>query len=565
MPSVKNKPRGRAVFDEAARHHRAGRLADAVTFYERALVARPNHPEAHNNLGAALEDLGRIDEGLAHYERALVLKPDYPDAHNNLGARHAAQGKFIEAIAHYQCVVALRPNDARAHHNLAMVFAAHGRTADALTHYRCALALDPKYPDAHNNLGVLLAAEGKLDEAVGHYRRALALKPDLADTHSNLGVALVERGEIDEALRHYERAITIDPANSEAHYNRAEIRTFKTGDTDFGVLEVLAARKDLPEKTKPLPHFALAKALEDIGEYPRAFEHLRTANELKRRQVHYDEAAVLSFFNRVSETFDRGLIERLAGKGDPSEVPIFVLGMPRSGSTLVEQILASHPLIHGAGELPELGRAIGRYGPYPECMPGMDGDVLCRIAQTYLGRLPVAPAGKIRIVDKLPDNFIAAGLIRLILPNARIIHTVRHPVDTCVSCYSRRFTTGQNFSYDLAELGRYYRHYSELMGHWRSVLPSDAILDLAYEDVVEDLEGQARRLIEYCGVPWDDRCLDFYKTNRSVKTASSIQVRRPLFCSSLNRWRRYEPFLGPLLKELGDLASGYESRATLCL
>ena len=526
MPPVKNKLRSRTVFDDAVRHHRAGRLTEAVAGYKQALAATPNYPEAHNNLGAALEDLGRIDEAVAHYQRALALKPDYPDAHNNLGARLAAQGKFREAIAHYQRVVALRPDHAPAHHNLAM---------------------------ALNNLGVLLAAAGKLHEAIGHYRRALALRPDLADTYNNLGVALVDRGEIDEALRHYERAITLDPANAEAHYNRAEIRTFRKGDTDFVALEVLAARTDLPEKTKPLPHFALAKVLEDIGEYPRAFEHLRRANELKRRQVHYDEAAVLSFFRRVSTTFDRGLVERLTGGGDPSEVPIFVLGMPRSGSTLVEQILASHPLIHGAGELPELGKAIGQEGPYPECVRGMDRAVLRRVAQTYLGRLPVAPEGKTRIVDKLPDNFIAVGLIRLILPNARIIHTVRHPVDTCVSCYSRRFTTGQNFSYDLAELGRYYRHYSELMAHWRSVLPSDSMLDVAYEDVVEDLEGQARRLIEYCGLPWDDRCLGFYKSNRSVSTASSVQVRRPIFRSSLQRWRRYEPFLAPLLLELGDL------------
>ena len=309
MPPVKNKLRSRTVFDDAVRHHRAGRLTEAVAGYKQALAATPNYPEAHNNLGAALEDLGRIDEAMAHYQRALALKPDYPDAHNNLGARLAAQGKFREAIAHYQRVVALRPDHAPAHHNLAM---------------------------ALNNLGVLLAAAGKLDEAISHYRRALALRPDLADTYNNLGVALVDRGEIDEALRHYERAITLDPANAEAHYNRAEIRTFRKGDTDFVALEVLAARTDLPEKTKPLPHFALAKVLEDIGEYPRAFEHLRRANELKRRQVPYDEAAVLSFFRRVSTTFDRGLVERLTGGGDPSEGPIFVLGMPRSGSTLLD-------------------------------------------------------------------------------------------------------------------------------------------------------------------------------------------------------------------------------------
>jgi hypothetical protein len=190
----------------------------------------------------------------------------------------------------------------------------------------------------------------------------------------------------------------------------------------------------------------------------------------------------------------------------------------------------------------------------------LDGAALRRIAEAYLARLPALADGKVRIVDKLPGNFFHVGLIRLILPNARIIHTVRNPIDTCLSCYSGLFTAGQHFSYDMAELGRYYRRYSDLMAHWRSVLPPDAILDVAYEDVVDDLEAQARRLIDYCGLPWDDRCLSFHKTVRRVKTASAVQVRRPLYRSSLQRWRRYEAGLGPLLQALGHLASGADDR-----
>jgi hypothetical protein len=299
---------------------------------------------------------------------------------------------------------------------------------------------------------------------------------------------------------------------------------------------------------------------------------LRKGNELKRRQSDYDEKSAVELFQRLRDVFDGGLLDRFQGEGDPSSMPIFVLGMPRSGSTLIEQILASHPQVHGAGELNDLDAAVssvlgtgGKPARYPECIPSLDGAILRQIGQTYLSRLlsrlPSCADGKVRIIDKLPGNFVHIGLIRLILPNARIIHTVRDAVDTCVSCYSKLFTSGQSFSYDLAELGRYYRGYRELTTHWRSVLPPDAMLDVVYEDVVDDLEGQARRMIDYCGLPWDDRCLNFDKTSRTVKTASAVQVRKPLFRSSVQRWRKYEAGLGPLLNELGGLAPVQMGRA----
>jgi hypothetical protein len=231
--------------------------------------------------------------------------------------------------------------------------------------------------------------------------------------------------------------------------------------------------------------------------------------------------------------------------------------MPRSGSSLIEQILASHPQIHGAGELADLAIAVsgelsdgGWSAQYPEGVPALDGVTLRRIGRAYLDRLPAIGNGKVRIVNKSPGNFFYVGLIRLILPNARIIHTVRDPIDTCVSCYSKLFTFGSSFSYDLAELGRYHRRYRELMAHWRAVLPPGAMLDVAYEDVVDDIEGQTRRLLDYCGLPWDDRCVSFHRTSRRVTTASAVQVREPLFRSSLQRWRRYGPALAPLLREL---------------
>ena len=542
-------------------------LDEAVTCYERALALQPDSAAARNNLGLALVEQGRIADAITHYEHLLRLDPDHADGHNNLGLALVEQGRIADAITHYECALGLNPDHAGVHNNLGIALLAQGRIADAITHYERALQLNPDHANAHNNLGIALKDQGKVDDAMAHYERALAINPDHPEVLNNLGNIFKEHGEFDNAMAHYGRAIAIRPDYAEAHFNRAEIKSFHRGDADLAALEALAGRDDLSANKALYAHFALAKALEDCGDYIRAFEHLRKGNALKRRQIDYDEPAVLGLFQRIPSVFDRSLFDRFQGAGDPSSVPVFVLGMPRSGSTLIEQILASHPQIHGAGELTGLNIAAssvlnagGRQAPYPECVPALDGVTLRGLGQHYLAGLPAVADGKTRIVDKLPENFLSIGLIRLVLPNARIIHTVRHPIDTCVSCYSKLFLNGLNFTYDLAELGRYYRCYRELMTHWQSVLPPGAILDVSYEDVVDDLEGQARRLLDYCGLPWDDRCISFHRTSRPVKTASAVQVRQPLFRGSLQRWRNYEADIAPLLRELGEVTPGGSPR-----
>ena len=287
---------------------------------------------------------------------------------------------------------------------------------------------------------------------------------------------------------------------------------------------------------------------------------MKEANALKRAQIAYDEAASLELFDRIRETFDATLIEKKGGSGDPSEAPIFILGMPRSGSTLVEQILASHPLVHGAGELSHLGELVGGLRTpgdpalaFPEIAQAMDLQDFDTIGHQYATRLRQHSPTAARITDKMPSNFCFVGLIHLALPHARIIHVTRDPLDTCLSCFSRLFSAEQNHTYDLAELGRFYRKYAELMAHWRKALPEGRMLELRYEDVVGDLEGAARRMIAYCGLEWSENCLAFHKTDRPVKTASASQVRRPIYKTAQNRSRHYREFLAPLIAELGDL------------
>lgn len=524
-----------------------GKLDQAAACFKRALSLQPEWPELHCNLGNVFETQRKLDQAAACQERALALKPDCAEAFSNLGNIRQLQGRVDEAVACYQRALAIKPEYADAHNNLGNALAKQDRIGDAVTHYERALALKPDWAHAHNNLANALAAQNRIDDAMAHYKRALFLKPDYANAHNNLGNVYKELGQFDDALAHYDRAIAIQPDYAEAYLNRAEIKSFEPDDGDLATLEALAQGEDLPADKMPYILFALAKALDDAGEYARAFDHLRRGNALKRQRIDYQEADALQLFRRISSVFDGSLFQRLPGTGDPSPVPIFVLGMPRSGSTLIEQILSSHPQIQGAGELTTLEKM---EAGYPEDYSALDGSAFERLGESYLAQLPPLAEGKVRIVDKLPGNFLRVGLIRLMLPNAKIIHTLRDPIDTCMSCYSKLFTFGLPFTYDLGELGRYYRAYSELMVHWRSVLPPGAMLDVRYEDVIDDLEGQARRLIDYCALPWDDRCITFHKTTRPVKTASAVQVRQPLFRSSLERWRRYEAGLGLLLDEL---------------
>ena len=522
------KPKGsqrivQRVFSDAARLHQAGRLEDAVVQYKRAISLDRGNADAHNNLGVALAQLRRNDEATVEFERALKLDPEHAYAHNNLGNALAKAGRIDNAIQHFES----------------------------------ACGLNPGFTDAHKSLGAAFASLRRFDEAVWHYQQVLARNPQDAETHNELGTVLKFQGRFDDAEAHYRVATVIRPLYPQAHYNRAELKKFHPGDAELSVLELLAECGTLPPDQAVYVHFALAKAWDDCGDFARAFEHLRRGNDLKRRQIDYDEPALARTFDRIAAVFDRDFMERFQNEGDPSSTPIFVVGMPRSGSTLVEQILSSHPGIYGAGELKDLGTAIdavlgaGAQGlRYPDCVLDLDGAALREIGTIYTARLRAQAGAYNRIVDKLPANFIYIGLIHLILPNAKIIYTARDPVDTCLSCYSKLFTEGQQFTYDLAELGRFTRYSNALMAHWRSVLPPGRILDVRYEDVVDDLGGQARRMIEYCGLPWDDRCLSFQNNKRAVSTASAVQIRQPIFRNSLERWRRYEAGLAPLLHEL---------------
>jgi tetratricopeptide (TPR) repeat protein len=552
---------------DAAAHNNFGyvlqkldRHEEAARHYRKALSVNPSYPEAHNNLGNALQSLDRTEEAIEHYRQALTLRPNFAEAHNNLASALAVRHLHEEAIEHCEKALALAPRNAEAHMNLANSLGAIERPQDALMHYQHAIAIDPVNVEAYARTAFMLFHLGRIQEAITQCEKALTIKPDHVDALRNLGVALRALGRMDKAIHSFEKTIAAAPRKAAGlYYTLASSKRMSASDPHFAAMRQLAGEMETFNVENQIGlHFALGKAFADIGDHQRSFQHLLKGNALKRQEfVEYDETKFLARFERIREAFSAGLFADKKRVGDPSSVPVFIIGMPRSGTSLVEQILASHPKVFGAGERYELGDLVqGIVGPdgaqFPEAVAGMSGEQLHALGTSYVRAIhPLAPEAE-RITDKMPSNFFHAGLIHLALPNARIIHTRRDPRDTAMSCFSILFAMGHPHTYDLAELGRYIRAYEELMEHWRQVLPEGAMIEVQYEELVGNLETEAKRIVEYCGLEWDSACLSFHKTKRPVRTASVIQVRQPIYGGSVGRWQPYEKELQPFLRAVSQ-------------
>jgi len=531
---------------------------DALPAYERAIALRPGYAAAYNNMGTALRDMKRVEEAERTYRKAFALTPEDPSVLKNLALAVSDLERKEEALALLTRAMAFAPNDPQVYTYLASNLIDLHREGEAETAGARSLALKPDDPDALNVMGRVAAERERSDEALDYYRRALTIKPDLADAHNNMGNALKELGQFDDARAAFEKAIELDPRMTGAFFNLADIKKFHADDTMLRAMEEMAADiGSFTEEEQTQLHFALAKAYGDLGEHQRSFRRLLDGNALKRRRIAYDEAEVLGLFDRLAAIFTPELMREKQRLGDSTPVPVFVVGMPRSGTTLVEQILASHPKVFGAGELRQLNQIVAQVcssdhgaAGFPEMVPGMSGEQLRTLGAKYLASVRGLAPDAARITDKMPSNFLFVGMIRLAMPNARIVHVRRDPVDTCLSCFSKLFAGEQNHTYDLGELGRYYRRYDALMAHWRRVLPKSCFLEVQYEEVVADTEQQARRIVAHAGLEWNEACLAFHETKRPVRTASASQVRQPIYKSAIGRWLPYKDLLTPLLTEL---------------
>ena len=522
---------------------------EALTAYERALMLRENYPEAYNNLATVLRELKQFDEAQHAYRKAIQLSPQYIDAYDNLGVMLAEQERYEDALK-----VLADALEADAKHiptllHVARIQLRKGSVDQAEKAGRYALGIDPENPKIHSLLGDIFMEVDRFEVAKKAYEKALSIDPDMSEAHNQYGNCLKAVGQLDEARDHFRKSLDLNPKGLGVYTNLADLEVFTPENTHFQAMEAIMAEAEDPleERYTPL-HFALGKAYDDLGQYERAIHHYGIGARMKRATLEYNEAETLGFFDDILRVFDKNFVENPPFSGNPTDVPVFIVGMPRSGSTLTEQILSSHPDAFGAGESKEFSKRLSglrarfpNLPKYPAMALKMNADQYNLVADGYLGALKAVGGDAARITDKMLSNFYFVGLIHTLYPNAKFIHTKRNPVDTCISCFSKMFKDDLPHSYDFAELGRYYLKYQEVMDHWDAVLPPGVMKTVVYEEVVADVETAARSLVDFVGLPWNPACLAFHESSRPVKTASVVQVRKPVYTTSTERDLRRGP------------------------
>jgi len=567
----------------------SGQLKEAEECYRKAAELQPDYAEAWYNLGVVSGMLGRLDEAETAYRKAIRCRPDYIKALFNLASVQQDQSRLEEARETMGKILKISPDSAAAHHNLALALHKMGggnNICEGQRHFLRAIELKPDYLDAYVHLGELQADANTLVDAVRCFKKALELEPAYRPALLGLAGALIKlqsteeaepylnkllmenpkdmmtlaelanlrsiQGNFDEAEKTYRRIIDRSPHITTAYFGLSKCRKFTEADREF-----IDRMKKLPANSAAI-NYALGKVSTDIGEYDEAFRYYRVANDIRNNRIDYHREDTTARVDRIIATFTGEFIREMQKGGNESDLPVFVLGTPRSGTSLIEQIISSHPLAFGAGELTYLG---GQFEVYtrsrvqgPRDIPYAIGQLqpadIGELAGQYLSALrKICPDENIlRITDKMPGNFNHVGYIAMLFPNARIIHVRRNPLDTCLSIYFQAFANEHRYAFNLENLGYWYLEYLRLMEHWNGML-GEKMLNIRYEDMVNDFEESARKLIEYCGLEWDYRCLRFHEKQRDVKTASHWQVRQPIYTSSLERWKRYDRHIG-VLKEI---------------
>jgi len=568
-------------------------FGEAVTHFQRAIRLEPARPLPYKKLGRALLSLGRGEEAdemfKAYLERdprkrlvaqaiehlqqgrkddgekllrdALREDADNVDAMRYLASFMLNEKKSLEdAEALLRRATQLAPDYLEVWMLLGAVLLENARFSAAIPVFEEATRQAPENAETWGRLAQAQARSSLSEDAAASYARSLQIQPGIPVMQMGYGHSLKTLGDMEGALKAYREAIRLRADFGEVYWSMANLKVFRFDDAEVRAMEVQLQREDLPAATRVHFCFALGKAWEDAGDYDRAWQYYHQGNQVQRMLVEHDPLEMQSRQDRILEVFSKEFLAEHEGHGCQARDPIFIVGLPRAGSTLIEQILASHSQVEGTLELPflpKIASAIGRYRAdrmqYPEAVREFHSRDWRAYGEQYLEQ-----AGEFRITDKprftdkLPNNFPHVGLLHLILPNAVVINARRHPIDNCLGAYKQLFALGQNFTYDTFELAEYYRQYHKVIKHWHAVLPGK-VLDVHYEDTVADLEGQVRRILEHCGLPFEESCLRFFENTRAVKTASSEQVRQPIFRDAVGRWRRYEPHINDWKEELADI------------
>ena len=524
----------RQAIAEGAEHLHAGRRKEAIAAFEAVIRRHPDHIDALRMLAITLAgEPSTADDAEALFNKVTALAPDYTAAWINLGALYVDQRKWVKGVESFRTATRLDPTNAAAWFGLANALAQATYQEESVTAYRRAVELNPGDAFALMGMAHVLKAVGKQEESIAAYRAAIALRPE----------------------------------SGEAYWSLANLKTFRFSPEDIEAMRAQVDREDLTPSTSVHFCFALGKAFEDAKDYNTAWHWYHTGNQRQRPLVSHDPLVLEDRYDAILATFSGEFLRSREGQGLEAADPIFIVGLHRSGSTLIEQILASHSQVEGTAELPDLGQvaaSVGRYRPDNVAFPEATRDLRPKDWRAY-GKQYIEEtrrhrqSDKPRFTDKMPNNFPLIGFLHLMLPNARIIDARRHPLDSLLGNYKQLYGGGPDYSYDMEELADYYRQYDRIMRHWNEVLPGK-VLTVHYEDTVLDLESQVRRILHHCGLPFEESCLHFYRNERAVKTASSEQVRRPIYTEALGVWRRYDQHLGLWKSELADILAALPER-----
>lgn len=530
-----------------------GNMQQAIAFYQAAIAASPQFVEPLNNLGTLYLQQQEFKPAYHCLNQAITLMPTFADAHCNMGLVLLGLDQYSEALVHFEKALQIKPHYAEAYYGMAKVHLRQQNNTESEHYIQKAIAVNPQQVDFYALLAEIYQEQGKNTQALMYLDHALSIDATRSSLYISKGNVLMEMGEISSAEEQFLKVTQDSSAETRmlAHYCLVQLRKIEPNNSNLkALLSIVDAISEVPPSKQPYIYFALGKCYDDMGAWTKAFSYFTQGCALKRKHVTYHIAEQIKLTYSIIHHFSKETIAYLRTFANSSTLPIFIVGMPRSGTTLVEQMIAHHPKVYGAGELKYLNNIIQSAFAYPENMMSLSSATYHAITDKYLACLAHISSDAIRVTDKMPSNFIFIGLIHALFPHAKIIHVKRNPIDTCLSCYTKLFNKGQYYSYDLTELGQYYHCYEIIMNHWRNILPSNAWLDINYEDIIHQQEVEAKRLIAYCDLTWDPACLAFYESKRNVRTASFMQVRQPIYTSSVDRWRRFENELAPLIKTL---------------
>jgi len=514
----------------------------------------PNESSLFNICGACYIAKGLFNDAITNFQNAIKIKPDYAAGHYNLGGAYRGIGQKSSAIDCYQKAIELNHAYPDAHNNLGLMLLEDRQYKLAIEHFEWAIAYKPDFAEAHNNLGASLQELNKIDECIVSFEKATKLNSEYALAFNNLGIANQVIGQIDYAIKNFEKAIAIDNSYASAYHNLSGIKKFKKDDKEIPQMKKLLANKNSSDKDKTFICFALSKANEDLDNQKEMFKFLNMGNQLRRSQLNYSKEKVSGNHAILKKLFNTKLPSISTNPKDLSKEknPIFIVGMPRSGSTLIEQILASHNDVHGADEIYNFSNFVSEILNNPEIYTkkGITKNHIETLQSQYLNSLSNLDVNEKNITDKFLANFQFIGFILTAFPNAKIIHTKRDARATCWSIYKHYFDNiGNGWAYNLNDLVEYYGLYLELMDFWHDLFPKK-IYDLNYEELTHNQEEETKKLLKYCDLDWDENCLNFQDTKRAVKTASVLQVRQKMYQGSSEAWKKYEKFLQPLIDGL---------------